>query len=384
MNTRLESSLRTSNVSDVAGGIGSYAPAELRERVPSRDIERTPDDFTVVALRIREAGLLDRRTGYYTAKIVLTLATFAAAWTALVIVGDSWKALGVAALLGVIFTQLSFVAHDAGHQQILKSRRANSLLWFTIADGMIGLSFGWWVAKHNAHHAHPNQVGRDPDIAEGFVANSTDGTGRVQHGLARLLARRQAGLFFPLMLLRSTGLHVLGIQRLLRRRDRGAALEGLLIVAHAGLYLAAVLWVLSPMKALAFIVVQQAVFSVYLGCSFAPNHKGMPLIDAHSEMAFARRQVITARNVAGGKLTTFMLGGLNYQIEHHLFPTMPRRSLPRAQSIVRAFCLENNLGYAEDSLVGSFRQAIRHLRTASIAAERPSKGSYKERLQTAI
>jgi len=123
MNTRLESSLRTSNVSDVAGGIGSYAPAELRERVPSRDIERTPDDFTVVALRIREAGLLDRRTGYYTAKIVLTLATFAAAWTALVIVGDSWKALGVAALLGVIFTQLSFVAHDAGHQQIRKSRR---------------------------------------------------------------------------------------------------------------------------------------------------------------------------------------------------------------------------------------------------------------------
>jgi len=352
--------------------------------MPPRDTERTPDDFMVVARRIRGAGLLDRRPGYYALKIVLTVAAFAAAWVALVVVGDSWNALGVAALLGVVFTQLSFVAHDAGHQQVFGSRRANWLLGLTIADAMVGLSFGWWVAKHNAHHAHPNQVGRDPDIAEGMVRDSTEGTGRVQHGLAQLLARWQAGLFFPLMLLRSTGLHVLGIQRLLRRRDRGAVLEALLIAMHAALYLTVVLWVLSPLKALAFIAVQQAVFSVYLGCSFAPNHKGMPIIDAGSEMAFARRQVITARNIAGGRFTTFLLGGLNYQIEHHLFPTMPRRSLSRAQSIVRVFCLENDLGYAEDSLVGSYRQAIRHLRATSTTAERPSTGRHKERLRTAV
>ena len=55
-------------------------------------------------------------------------------------------------------------------------------------------------------------------------------------------------------------------------------------------------------------------------------------------------------------------GGLNYQIEHHLFPTMPRPNLARAEGIIRAFCIESDLGYCEDSLVGSYRQAVLHLR----------------------
>jgi fatty acid desaturase len=266
-----------------------------------------------------------------------------------------------------MFTQLGFVGHDAGHQQVFRSRRANWLLGLAVGDALIGMSFGWWVSKHNAHHAHPNQVDRDPDVGVGLVVfTATDGFGG-EHGLTRLLARWQAWLFFPLMFLRSAGLHVSGMKRLLRQRDRAAAVEGLLIAVHAALYLTAVLWVLSPLKALAFVAVQQAVFSLYLGCSFAPNHKGMPIIEGDAEMSFARRQVITARNVTGGRLTTFMLGGLNYQIEHHLFPTMPRPNLARAQSIIRAFCIESDLGYCEDSLVGSYRQAVRQLRAVAAA-----------------
>jgi fatty acid desaturase len=164
------------------------------------------------------------------------------------------------------------------------------------------------------------------------------------------------------MLLRSAGLYVFSIKRLLRQRNRAAVVEGLLMTVHAAFYLTAVLWVLSPLKALAFIAVQQAVFSLYLGCSFAPNHKGMPIIEGGEEMSFARHQVITARNITGGRFTNFMLGGLNYQIEHHLFPTMPRPNLARAQSIIRAFCIESDLGYCEDNLVGSYRQIVRHQR----------------------
>jgi len=168
--------------------------------------------------------------------------------------------------------------------------------------------------------------------------------------------------------LRSTGLHVLGIQRLLRRRDRGAALEGLLIFAHAALYLAAVLWVLSPLKALAFIAVQQAAFSLYLGISFAPNHKGMPIIETATAAGFARRQVVTARNITGGRFTNFMLGGLNYQIEHHLFPSMPRPNLRRVQGLVRDFCVATDLCYREESFVESFRQIVHHLSDVGAAS----------------
>ncbi len=331
--------------------------------MPTAAIDADSGDFRALALQIREAGLLERRPAYYSVKIGLTIAAFAAGWAAFVMVGNSWATLGVAAFLGLMFTQLGFVGHDAGHQQVFGSRRANRLLGLAVGDALIGMSFGWWVPKHNAHHAHPNQVDRDPDLGEGLaVSEPAEGLDSSPGRLTRFLARWQAQLFFPLMLLRSPGIHRGGIARLLRRRDRAAAMEGVLITVHAALYLAAVLWVLSPLKALAFIVVQQAVFSLYLGCSFAPNHKGMPIIDGAVEMSFARRQVITARNVTGGPFTNLVLGGLNYQIEHHLFPTMPRPNLARAQSLIRAFCIESDFGYCEASLVGSYRVTLRHLR----------------------
>jgi fatty acid desaturase len=322
--------------------------------------------FRALALQVRATGLLDRRPGYYRVKITLTIAAFFAGWALFVVIGNSWAALAVAPLLGMMFTQLGFIGHDAGHNQVFGSRRRNRLLGLAVGNALIGLSFGWWVPKHNAHHAHPNELGRDPDIGEGTALPSPDAP-----GLVLWLARWQAPLFFPLMLLRSSGMHVLGIQRLARRRDHAAVVEACLIVLHAALYLTVVLWVLSPVKALAFVVVQQAVFSVYLGISFAPNHKGMPVIESATAAGFARRQVVTARNIRGGRLTTFMLGGLNYQIEHHLFPSMPRPNLRRVQGLVRDFCTATDLGYSEESFVESFRQIIHHLSDAGAATSRP-------------
>jgi len=326
--------------------------------------------YRALALQVRAMGLLDRRPGYYRVKITLTIVAFFAGWALFVFVGNSWAALAVAPLIGLMFTQLGFIGHDAGHNQVFCSRRRNRLLGLFVGNALIGLSFGWWVPKHNAHHAHPNELGRDPDIGEGSALPSSDAEEEGRGPVAAWLARWQAPLFFPLMLLRSSGMHVLGINRLARRRDRAAAVEACLIVLHAALYLAVVLWVLSPLKALAFVVVQQAVFSVYLGISFAPNHKAMPIIEPGTAAGFARRQVVTARNISGGRLTTFMLGGLNYQIEHHLFPSMPRPNLRRVQGQVRDFCIETDLGYSEESFVESFRQIVDHLSAAGAATSR--------------
>lgn len=322
--------------------------------------ERRPGDFSELADQVRKAGLLDRRPAYYGVKIGLTVLALAAGWGALVVVGNSWDALGVAAFLGVVFTQLGFIGHDAGHLQVFRTRRANWLLGLGVGNALMGVSYGWWVPKHGAHHAFPNQIGRDPDLATNLgPPPSADAAGVVASDDSNPSATWLVWLFFPLMLLRSTGLHVLGIQRLLKNRDRSAATEGALIALHAAFYLSIVFWVLSPLKALAFIAVQQGVFSLYLGCSFAPNHKGMPVIAGDAELSFVRRQVTTSRNVVGGWTTNFLLGGLNYQIEHHLFPSMPRPNLARAQGIVRPFCLESGLDYCEESFVDSFRHALR-------------------------
>ncbi len=339
-------------------------------------VDASDTGFHDLALQVRAAGLLNRRPGYYSVKIGVTIAAFAAGWGAFVIVGNSWTTLGLAAFLGVMCTQLGFIGHDAGHQQVFGSRQANRLLGLMVGNVLIGLCYGWWVPKHNAHHAHPNEVGRDPDIGDGFVAWApADGHGTPRRNFAWLLARWQAPLFFPLMFLRSLGMHVSGIQHLLRRRDRAAAVEALLVAFHIVLFSMVVFLVLSPLKAFAFIAVEQAVFSLYLGCSFAPNHKAMPIIRAGPAMGFARRQVVSARNIAGGRLTTLMFGGLNYQIEHHLFPSMPRPNLRYAQNLVKEFCVATELGYCETSLSESFRQIILHLEerghTAALAVTTP-------------
>jgi fatty acid desaturase len=294
------------------------------------------------------------------ARIGLNLVLLAVGWGAFAVLGESWWQLVIAAFLGVVFTQVAFVGHDAGHRQIFRSRRANDLVGLVHGNLLVGVSFDWWVAKHNRHHSNPNHEDLDPDISITAVAFTADQASS-RHGLVRLLARYQAWLFFPLLLLEAAHLHLASGKAVLRGSGRANAVEGLLLVAHVVGYVAALVWVLSPAQAVVFLAVQQGVFGLYLGCSFAPNHKGMPTLTAADELDFARRQVLTSRNVRGSWFVDLLLGGLNYQIEHHLFPNMPRPNLRRAQPLIRAFCRQHDLPYTEASLVGSYAEAIRHL-----------------------
>jgi fatty acid desaturase len=225
----------------------------------------------------------------------------------------------------------------------------------------IGLSYGWWVDKHNRHHANPNQEDKDPDIDIGALAFTAE-QARAKRGLVtRFIARHQRYLFLPLLLLEAVQLHVSSVQAVAGRGLRHRSWEALTLGLHAAGFLTAVLLVLSPLKAVVFIVVQQALFGLYLGCAFAPNHKGMPMLAAGDRTDFLRRQVLTSRNVRGSWLTDFALGGLNYQIEHHLFPSMPRPNLRHAQPLVRAFCRQHGVSYCETTLLRSYAQALRHL-----------------------
>jgi fatty acid desaturase len=317
-------------------------------------------EYTQLSRQIKQAGLLERRRGWYAARIGLNLALLAAGWAALAVVGDSWWQLVTAAYLAVVFTQLAFVGHDAGHRQISRSRPANDRLGLLHANLLVGISFGWWVPKHNAHHTNPNHEDLDPDISITALA-FTDGQASSRHGLIRLVARYQAFLFFPLLLLEAAHLHLASAKAVLRGSGRANLVEGLLLVAHVAVYVTALVVVLSPAQAVAFVLVHQGLFGLYLGCAFAPNHKGMATLTQADQLDFVRRQVLTSRNVAGSRTAEFVLGGLNYQIEHHLFPNMPRPNLRHAQPLVRAFCAQHGLPYVEASLVGSYVEAVRHL-----------------------
>jgi fatty acid desaturase len=331
-------------------------------------------DYAVLSRQIRQAGLLERRPVYYTVKIAANMALLVAGCTAFALLGRSWYQLFVAAFLAVVFTQIAFVGHDAGHRQVAGSRRVNDLIGVVHGNLLVGLSYGWWVAKHNRHHANPNHEGRDPDIAGGAIA-FTSGHVRARRGLVgRARARAQAYLFFPMLLLEGFHLHVASVRALIGRpegRSRSRTFEGLLLLTHVAAYLTVLFVVLSPAQAVAFIVVHQCLFGLYMGCSFAPNHKGMPIVTEDSRLDYLRRQVLTSRNIRGGRFADFAIGGLNYQIEHHLFPSMPRPSLRRAQPLVRAHCDKHGLPYQESGILGSYGQVLRHLHTVG-ATRRPA------------
>jgi fatty acid desaturase len=164
-----------------------------------------------------------------------------------------------------------------------------------------------------------------------------------------------------MLLLEGLNLHVASGRELASRRGRGVVAEAALLVAHVAAYLAVVAAVLPPVKALVFVLAQQALFGLYMGCAFAPNHKGMPIL-TRDEPDFLLRQVLTARNIRGGRFTDILFGGLNYQIEHHLFPSMPSSNLRRAQPLVRGFCRSRGVTYRERGILGSYREGLRHLR----------------------
>jgi fatty acid desaturase len=339
--------------------------ATTEQRPPSAAAPPAPprgSPYAQLSRQIRRAGLLERRPGYYIWKIAVTAAALVAGWAAFAVVGDSWWQLGVAVWLAVVFTQIGFLGHDAGHRQITSSRRASYILGILHGNLGIGLSYGWWVGKHNRHHAHPNTEDADPDIMISVLA-FTAAQAAAGRGVARLGFRYQAYLFFPLLLGEAISLHAASFRALTRRAPRLPVVETALLTAHIAGYLTAVALVLSPVKAVVFILVQQGLFGLYLGCSFAPNHKGMPVLAAADRSDFLRRQVLTSRNVHGNWLTDLALGGLNYQIEHHLFPSMPRPNLRRSQPLVRAFCQQQGLPYCQTSLARSYAQALRHLNT---------------------
>jgi fatty acid desaturase len=331
-------------------------------------------DYAALTRQVRQSGLLDRRPWYYAWKITLTAAALALGWAAFAAIGNSWWQLGDAVFLAMVFAQIGFLGHDAGHRQVFRTRLPNTVLGLACGNLATGISYDWWAGKHRRHHAHPNTEGADPDIMISVLAFS-GARARAGRGAQRLIFRYQAYLLVPMLFLEAVSLHASSIRTVTGPGCRHRAWEATLLGAHFAAYLGVVFLVLSPVKAVTFILVQQGLLGFYLGCSFAPNHKGMPVLTASDKTDFLRRQVLTARNVRGDWLTDFALGGLNYQIEHHLFPSMPRPNLRRAQPLVAAFCAARDVSYTETSLLASYAQALGHLAAVGSELAKPVAAS---------
>jgi fatty acid desaturase len=327
--------------------------------------------YNELLARVREGGLLERRRGFYLGMFSALVVGLAGAATGFVLLGDSWFQLLIAAALGLIFTQFAFLAHEASHRQVFASGPANDRAGRLTATWLVGMSYQWWMTKHTRHHANPNTMGKDPDIAFDTISFTEEDAAK-QRGLLAVITRRQGYLFFPLLLLEGVNLHVTSIRSLFSRgpvERRGAELAA--IGLRLSVYVAIVFLMLPVGMAFAFLGVQLAVFGVYMGASFAPNHKGMPIIPAGSRVDFLSKQVLTSRNIRGGWWMNLLMGGLNHQVEHHLFPSMARPHLARARRLVREHCADHGIPYTETTLVRSYAIVIEYLNRVGLAARDP-------------
>lgn len=350
---------------------GTMSPV-IRTAGRRRDaVDPAQSGFAQLSRQIKAEGLLDRFVGFYVRKALLWAFVGAVAIAASFAIGESWWQLLIAAVLGVVFTQFAFMAHEASHRQVFRSGPANDWAGLFLANLVVGISYSWWMNKHTRHHGNPNVIGRDPDIVKDTISFLEEDAAQ-SRGLVRLITRKQGYLFFPLLLLEGINLHVHGIRHVLGKAPvKRRRLEIALIAVRLIGVVALAFWAFPPLLAAAFLLVQLGVFGVYMGASFAPNHKGMPLIPRGMRVDFLERQVLTSRNIRGGWFIDSFMGGLNYQVEHHLFPSMARPALARAQQIVREHCRENDVRYTETGLIESYAIVIAYLNRVGLAARDP-------------
>jgi len=309
---------------------------------------------------IKDRGLLNRRPLRALVRLLIIDTLLVLSVALLLTVHIFWVQCLNALLLAFVSSQIGFNGHDAGHRQSSNSTRLNDLIGFLHGNLIIGMSFSWWMDKHNRHHARPNEIDSDPDIDIPMLTFTAEEAAE-KRGLPRFIAAHQALFFFPLLALVAFDLQANSIRFLLQGKARYPKTEVALLLAHYVGYFGLLLIALPPWQALAFLVIHKVATGLYLGSVFAPNHKGMLIVEHGSDMDFLRRQVLTSRNVHAHPILDTWYGGLNYQIEHHLFPTMPRSSLAEAQRIIRTYCQQHAISYHETGMAQSYREILSYL-----------------------
>ena len=343
------------------------SPTQTSESVKPAISPAPPDNRSYAELKrlITEKGLLEKQPGFLTYKILLTAAMLTVSIIILFRIDNFWVQLLNAIFMGFIFGQIGFIAHDTGHRQGFHTTKQNDFFGLLHGNLLVGMSYGWWMYKHNQHHAHPNQEDLDPDIAIPVIA-FTEKAALEKRGIPRFIVKYQKYFFIPLLLFEAYSLHVGSVMFLAQKiawKYRGV--EILLFCLHFVWYLSIIFLALGTWKGLAFILIQQAFFGLYMASVFAPNHKGMLVVRKDEVMDFLRLQVLTARNVKAHPITDFWYGGLNYQVEHHLFPSMARNQLREAQVIIRKFCEDLGISYHETGMLNSYVEILDYLHVVS-------------------
>jgi fatty acid desaturase len=336
----------------------------------------THSNFSQVLDLVRDAGYLKKKPSFYIIRLVVISVIASALWTGAGFLAwaatlNGWwmvLAFAIVALLGVMSAQYGFIAHEAAHRQIFRNNKLNDWTGLILANLFAGLSYGFWLKKHNKHHQRPNQIGEDPDIAIRVLSFTTESK-MSKKGIERWFSDRQ-GYLFPLLLLFTGFDLLLDSVAGMGRKDRSIGIRvlefSLMLIRQFAPYVVLAI-MFGPFWAMAMWFVMMMSFGFFMGAAFAPNHKGMPLVEKDSSLDFFSRQVLTSRNIKGSWLKDNLMGGLNYQVEHHLFPSMARPFLRKTHAIVSEYCRQNDVTLVEMNLFSSYMVIMKHLNKVGLS-----------------
>jgi linoleoyl-CoA desaturase len=335
------------------------------------ELRRRVEDF------IRSTGMRQRDCAQMYLKTAFILAAFACSYGLLVFVAQTWwQALLLAMILGFTAAEIGFnIQHDGGHKAYSRRFWVNKLMAMSL--DMVGGSSYVWRWKHVVfHHTYVNVKGHDTDIELGFFGRLSPQQKR------RSFYRWQHFYLWPLygvMVIkwqlyddfRDVVSGRMGKNRFPRPRGWELALfiGGKLVFLTLAFGIPLLFYPLWPV--LLFYVVTAGIAGVILSVVFQLAHAveqaDFIAVDENVgciQNPWAVHQVQSSVDFArNNRLVSWLVGGLNFQIEHHLFPTLSHVNYPAISAIVEKTCREFGVHYtAHPTLGGAVASHFRWLR----------------------
>ena len=277
--------------------------------------------------------------------------------------GATWLELGAGyAALALLLGQFAFIGHDAGHGAISRRPRLDRIFGQAAMTLVTGLAFDEWIARHLAHHRYCQDETRDPDMMVDCVVSLTEASRREKGALGRFLTRHQAVHVWALSLFFGHSQRLLSQLAVLKNPLR-CLLDAAFLALHFALWFALPLSLGASLGlVLLAYLVPLTLLGPHLAAIFWVNHIGMPLVRAPERFSFFEHQSVTSRTIINPPALNWLFGGLNFQVEHHLFPQVPSARLPAVQAIVRRHFAGHALPYNGVRWWEAVRSIAAHLR----------------------
>mmetsp|Transcript_10169 Transcript_10169/g.20534 ORF Transcript_10169/g.20534 Transcript_10169/m.20534 type:complete len:467 (-) Transcript_10169:42-1442(-) len=322
-------------------------------------------DVRAMRTELQKLRAFEASIPYYTYKLLSNLGILALSIILLKTAQGYGMAITSAILLGLFWQQCGWLAHDFLHHQVFVDRVYNNMAGILIGNIFQGFSTSWWKSKHNHHHAVPNVTstvgGGDPDIDTMPILLWSEKLMEREdiQKLPTTLIKYQKVLYWPVLCMArvswliQSATYMRGPAHSFVGGDLMRAVEVAGLVLHYIWYLKYLSLAPSWGSLAVVFILSQAMGGFLIGLVFTVGHNAMEVLteDEYRAYDFTRLQILTTRDVTPNWFNDWFTGGLGYQIEHHLWPTLPRHSLPKAAKILQAFCAKYDIAYSCKGLI---------------------------------